>query len=1123
MIKRRVILIGIVMIGLLLSGHLLAKEPAGSSNTQLLSKSSQNDGWSIVPLNLSRWEYWIKRDGQSAHDPSGQDGGYYPNNQANVIYQDGLLWGGIVRDTRNPSFERMRVGGQTFRIGTNSGHIVTSGTASTAPVASDANLAFVYRIRKDWESLQIGQASLINDAASVNQISASSVSDQMQQDILDAYRRDWENWPVELGAPFEDSNGNGIYEPDLGETPGIANADQVIWLVVNDLDEGRVSNLSGTKPIGLELQMTLWCYNQPSSTLGQLIFKRFRLINKSGLQVDSMYVGQWSDPDCGTAVDDLVGCDVERSLGFVYTGSVTDNNFSAIGLNPAAGGYDFFQGPLVDGVAGQDLNNNGVDDASDFGLFNLKQVGPGKINLPLTSFGYFASGSTIPDPDFGEYNATLQVYNLLNGNIPTSDTLNPSPYTSGFGENVGQPTKFPLSGNPVGQTGDLDAFGSNLAPGDRRMILNSGPFTMMPGDTQEVVVAVIGGIVEQDGGNNRNAVAQLKLNDDFAQFIFNKRFEGIPSPPVAPDVKATPLEDKIILEWGSNLNRIALSEAKDPLLGFNFEGYNVYQLPNANAPKSSAIRITTFDLNNLITQINSDRFVPDFGDIISVPIQKGTNTGIQRYFVIEKDYINDAPLFAGNEYYFAITAYNAKDEDGDGAIDKDVPESSLESAFEIITVVPQGTRPGIKYTSEQGEALDVNKSGFSTGNVDVVVVDPNAITGDSYMVSFNDTPNYSTDANGDTLGTWFTWNLLNTTQNKTLLTNQSNLAGDNDYAVTDGLLVKVAGPKTAGLANWGSAGDRWVTGVNWNAPQFFGGLDVGANFFGSNLSVADLVPIQLVWQDSADVATNGYVSKGAVYRRDTGYSFSGIGQLPLAAYDVTDPANPRQVNVSFVEDDNESQANGSAANLIWDMGWNPTTQTYGANGAREYIFINLSDYSEGAGYDDSNTGFDSDVLYAIWPDQRGTRPYLLAEFTMDIIINIPNNMNDSYAFSTKSVIRGDKEFAKDEVDRINVFPNPYYAYNPEEPNRFSRFITFNHLPENVTIRIFTLSGVQVRKLTSADKQTPESQFLRWNLQNEANIPVASGVYIAHIDMPDLNKTKVLKLFIVQAQEILDYF
>jgi hypothetical protein len=85
--------------------------------------------------------------------------------------------------------------------------------------------------------------------------------------------------------------------------------------------------------------------------------------------MDSMFVSQWSDADIGNYTDDYAGCDTTRSLGYGYSGFVTDPDYTAFNLPPGAVGYDFFQGPLVDGVAGQDLNKNGVDDAEDFGIF----------------------------------------------------------------------------------------------------------------------------------------------------------------------------------------------------------------------------------------------------------------------------------------------------------------------------------------------------------------------------------------------------------------------------------------------------------------------------------------------------------------------------------------------------------------------------------------------------------------------------------------------------------------------------------------------------------------------------------------------------------------------------------
>ncbi|MBU1064327.1 hypothetical protein KKC74_05910, partial [bacterium] len=84
---------------------------------------------------------------------------------------------------------------------------------------------------------------------------------------------------------------------------------------------------------------------------------------------------------------------------------------------------------------------------------------------------------------------------------------------------------------------------------------------------------------------------------------------------------------------------------------------------------------------------------------------------------------------------------------------------------------------------------------------------------------------------------------------------------------------------------------------------------------------------------------------------------------------------------------------------------------------------------------------------------------------------------------------------------------------------YDNYVSFTHLPVKATIRIFNLAGVLVRKLEKDDT----SQFMQWNLANEANLPVASGMYIAHIDLPDLDMEKVLKIMIIQDRQILEYY
>ena len=111
---------------------------------------------------------------------------------------------------------------------------------------------------------------------------------------------------------------------------------------------------------------------------------------------------------------------------------------------------------------------------------------------------------------------------------------------------------------------------------------------------------------------------------------------------------------------------------------------------------------------------------------------------------------------------------------------------------------------------------------------------------------------------------------------------------------------------------------------------------------------------------------------------------------------------------------------------------------------------------------------------------------------------------------------------KASVDKIKVFPNPYYAFNPAETNRFVRFVTFNNMPRQAKIRLFNLSGQLVRTI---DKNS-DDQFLRWDLTNEDNFPVASGLYIAHLELTLSSgevSQKVLKIAVIQEQEVPDTY
>ncbi|PCJ78825.1 MAG: hypothetical protein COA57_15955 [Flavobacteriales bacterium] len=133
--------------------------------------------------------------------------------------------------------------------------------------------------------------------------------------------------------------------------------------------------------------------------------------------------------------------------------------------------------------------------------------------------------------------------------------------------------------------------------------------------------------------------------------------------------------------------------------------------------------------------------------------------------------------------------------------------------------------------------------------------------------------------------------------------------------------------------------------------------------------------------------------------------------------------------------------------------------------------------------------------------------------TRDLVDNIVSTLNAGrpmYAFNSYDLatIIGSQSTANDALDLINVVPNPYYAYSSYETDKLDNRIKITNLPDRCDITIYTTSGVVVRRFSKAD---PTITSLDWDLKNQANIPISSGIYIIHVEVPDVGE-KIFKWF-----------
>jgi hypothetical protein len=937
---------------------------------------------------------------------------------------------------------------------------------------------------------------------------------------------DFTNWPFDDGAPalrtWDDSadslDGSGNRIPMLL-------GDQTLWCVFNDADPGEHGAVFGTPPMGVEVQLTVWTYNRPDA-FGDMFFAKAKLIHKGTVSFDSTFIALWDDPDLGDASDDYVGCDTSLSLGYCWNAT---NNDADYGAAPPTIGRDFFQGPIVPSP-GDTANVSG------------KKI-PGYKNLPMYSFAYYINGAVYPYQDPA---SSQELFNYMTGKYQDGSPFI-DPITS-------SPTRFAFPGDPVANSGWTETNPSVLSPGDRRLLMSCGPFSFAPGDTQEVVF----GILISRGSSNLQSVALLKQNDAVAQLAYDINFQ-LPASPPPVNVTVGELDGEITLYWDDDAESYTAVDLIDRDPGgattqYDFEGYIVYQLNAPSAGTATEIkRLAVYDIVNGVTEIQDLVFEPKYGEQILATVVKGTDGGISRKYSTSMDQIAGLPLVNNRPYYYAVVAY--------GYNQYGIPKF-YEAPLQVMTVYPHAAPPGSRYNSVYGDTITSTHTGPGDGGVLALVTDPSKVTGDTYTVTFAADPSSPGS---------FLWNLNNTTKGTVALANQSHqsIEGDGEYSVAEGLQVKVLGPPP-GMKSWGiPTGARrfsWAGGFLlglegfWPAAAGTEGQDrdngtrgmaanLGFGGIGTNLGPTDYhtVLIRLAAVDTGAlwdplvVPTDANISRGYRYLRaatatpgdpsvvpwiinaTAGYPYQDFNySVPFSAWDMS-TTPPTRLTVGFLENNMTAAEIATEGKPYLDgRYWPGDAGTGNSNGRiREFFFVFATPYSTTPDPAlqvriDGNSNIP--LMWVYTGQRRGPESWPGGDEFQINSYNVNTNA-DTYNFTTagKGVAKN-TETAKADIGLINVVPNPYLGSSPLEVDPQNRFVTFTRLPNDrpAKIRIFSLAGVLVRVLDHTSNSTLE----RWDLRNADGIPVASGMYLAHVEIEGLG-VKVVKLGVIQPEERLD--
>ena len=120
----------------------------------------------------------------------------------------------------------------------------------------------------------------------------------------------------------------------------------------------------------------------------------------------------------------------------------------------------------------------------------------------------------------------------------------------------------------------------------------------------------------------------------------------------------------------------------------------------------------------------------------------------------------------------------------------------------------------------------------------------------------------------------------------------------------------------------------------------------------------------------------------------------------------------------------------------------------------------------------------------------------------DLRLQYPYGANDAFVFTSKGESISGEDAKKGFSGSPYVVPNPYVGAASFEPEpygvqgRGDRRIEFRGLPQDCTIRIYTVRGELVQTLRHDG--TTEG-YVPWDLRTKDNLDIAPGLYVFHVD------------------------
>jgi len=583
-------------------------------------------------------------------------------------------------------------------------------------------------------------------------------------------------------------------------------------------------------------------------------------------------------------------------------------------------------------------------------------------------------------------------------------------------------------------------------------VVNVGPFPIDTGST----VRVTFGIMFSD------SLPHLLILHDFITRVYNNNFAR-PSPPPTPELTATGLNRSVKLSW-DNTAESATDVIIPDSLGRPFVGYSLLRAESIEGPY---LELARWHVDTLL---------------------------VYEYLDTGEDL--EGGLKNNVTYYYRLLSFD----EGAVKLKLDPMESPAVEGVNAVSVIPT-TEP----SDATSEGSDGSLVGGNLGGVSVPVLKPTNTTNFNRLLSGRDlTLKLSATSNG-----------IGYTLPVTIT---DSISGREHNDVVDPDLLVHGSPESAG-PRAGTATIEDVFGIGAADITFSYSFEQLGEPFHVTPTIEGGSDCPILIGDSLEVTglkfSDPYTSQGQELSLE--FSEGGIDTGSTIFQRYFPYLTVRLIDLSTGKDyTGPWSLTSTGVRRTGGTGFNPgrTDRYYltgGISNGETWDFGHLLElYNWAIAFDfaDHGVGSGKPTPTFSWPSthEEGTVDFKTGD---RVALSWEGGVSAVFPEAAEITLTGAPGGRTDVTDAmmegIRIVPNPYFVHH--EAQRTSPELYFNYLPEECTIRIYTLALDLVKTITHT-----QGSREHWNLTTEGGQLVASQMFIAHIEAT--NGAKTVKKFAV---------